>query len=205
MTLSTKLFHLDRILFSSFRRLRLQLLGVNVGKNVCLGKGIKVFKDDTSTIKVGDNCELSEFISLYAIKGGEIKLNKSVKINNHSSLFSRGGKILIDEGTTISSNCGINTEKSKVKIGKNTSIAPKVDIMDRDHVFSKKNVLIKKQGHISKPVEIMDGCWLGVKVTVLKGVKIGKGSVIGANSVVTKNIPSYSVAVGAPAKVIKKR
>ena len=52
---------------------------------------------------------------------------------------------------------------------------------------------------------IEDDCWLGSHVTVTKGVRIGKGSVIGANSVVTKDIPPYSVAVGTPAKVIKKR
>lgn len=57
----------------------------------------------------------------------------------------------------------------------------------------------------SKGIVIEDDCWLGTGVKILDGVTIGKGSVIGAGAVVTKNIPSYSVAVGVPAKVISKR
>ena len=58
--------------------------------------------------------------------------------------------------------------------------------------------------HIKGPVLIEDSVWIGDNVVVLSGVTIGKGSVIGANSVVTKDIPPYSMAVGCPAKVIKK-
>jgi acetyltransferase-like isoleucine patch superfamily enzyme len=205
MSISTKLYHLDRLIFSSFRRLRLQILGVKMGKNANLGKGISVFKDDKSQISIEDNCNMGKNVSLYAINGGKIEVKNNVRIDHHTSLFSRRGNIFINEGSIISSNCGINTEESSVKIGKDVLIAPGVDVMDRDHIFSNKRLPIKFQGHISKPVEIGDNCWLGVKVTVLKGVKIGKGSLIGANSVVTKNIPPYSIAVGAPAKVIKKR
>ena len=54
------------------------------------------------------------------------------------------------------------------------------------------------------PVEIMDNAWIGESVSILPGVKIGKGSIIGANAVVTKDIPDYSIAVGIPARVVKK-
>lgn len=64
---------------------------------------------------------------------------------------------------------------------------------------------IREQGVTREGIIIEDDCWLGSGVKVLDGVTIGKGCVIGANSVVTKDIPPYSVAVGAPARVIKKR
>ena len=61
------------------------------------------------------------------------------------------------------------------------------------------------QGYVSKgDVIIEDGCWLGVGVCILPGVKIGKNSVIGANSIVTRDVPEYSIAVGNPAQIIKK-
>ena len=56
----------------------------------------------------------------------------------------------------------------------------------------------------SKAINIGDGCWLGEKVCVLPGVTIGKKCIIGAGSIVTKSIPDFSIAVGNPAKVIKK-
>lgn len=58
---------------------------------------------------------------------------------------------------------------------------------------------------VSEPIEIGDDVWIGTGVKILKGVKIGEGAVIGAGSVVTRDIPPYSVAVGVPARVIKKR
>ena len=56
----------------------------------------------------------------------------------------------------------------------------------------------------SSPVSIGDGCWIGERVTVLPGVSIGAGAIIGAASVVSKDIPAHSIALGSPAKVVKK-
>jgi len=71
------------------------------------------------------------------------------------------------------------------------------------HNFNNKNLYIQDQGHTSSDITISDNCWIAANVTILGGVEIGKGSVIGAGAVVTKNIPEYSIAAGAPAKVIK--
>jgi acetyltransferase-like isoleucine patch superfamily enzyme len=92
-----------------------------------------------------------------------------------------------------------------VKIGQNCMIAPHSGIIANQHRFDDLSRPIREQGVTSQGIVIEDDCWLGHKVTVLDGVTIGKGSVIGAGAVVTKNIPPYSVAVGVPAKVISRR
>ena len=100
-----------------------------------------------------------------------------------------------------------------VKIGKEVEMGPNVFIADYNHEYRDITQSVLVQGitytnngqNISKPsLEIGDGTWLGANVVVVGEIKIGKHCVIGANSVVIKDIPDYSVAVGAPAKVIKK-
>jgi len=100
---------------------------------------------------------------------------------------------------------------ANVEIGDNVLIASKVYISDLSHGSyqgdksdSHPDSIPKERPLYHKDVIIKDNVWLGEFVTVLPGVSIGKGSIIGANSVVAKDIPDYSIAVGSPARVIKK-
>ena len=92
----------------------------------------------------------------------------------------------------------------EMKIGRDVLIADKVYISDNLHGFEDidKNIISQPLKHASVIIE--DEVWLGENVCVLPGVTIGKHSVIGCNAVVTKSIPPYSVAVGSPAKVIRR-
>jgi acetyltransferase-like isoleucine patch superfamily enzyme len=80
-----------------------------------------------------------------------------------------------------------------------------VYICDFDHVISDIHVPIKDQGIVKSPVRIGPDTWLGTKVSVLKGTRIGRGSVLGAHAVVRGDIPDYSIAVGTPARVVRNR
>jgi acetyltransferase-like isoleucine patch superfamily enzyme len=79
-----------------------------------------------------------------------------------------------------------------------------VYITDQNHGYTDVSMPISKQSQPERPVSIGNGSWLGHGSIVLPGVTIGEHVVIGANSVVTRDIPSYSVAVGSPAKVIRR-
>lgn len=98
----------------------------------------------------------------------------------------------------------------RVSIGNNVLMASHIYISDNSHGFYKgkhqsspSEAPILRSYYVTS-VEIEDNVWIGEGVIVMPGVTIGKGSIIGANSVVTKSIPPYSIAVGQPAKVIKK-
>lgn len=90
-----------------------------------------------------------------------------------------------------------------VIIGKDVLIAAHCCISSLNHNYTHR--LVREGEIIKKETIIEDDVWLGYGVIVIPGVKIGKGSVIGAGSVVVTDIPSYSIAVGNPARVIKKR
>jgi acetyltransferase-like isoleucine patch superfamily enzyme len=112
-------------------------------------------------------------------------------------------ELIIGDGTHIGNFNHIYSTKSVV-IGKKVLTADKVYISDNLHSYENINIPIIDQPikQIST-VEIGDGSWLGENVCVI-GARIGKNCVVGSNSVVTKDIPDYCVAVGAPAKVIKR-
>lgn len=92
----------------------------------------------------------------------------------------------------------------KMIIGKNVMIADGVYISDNLHGFEDVTLRVQEQPLKYGQVIIDDDAWIGENVCVLPGVTIGKHSVIGSNSVVTKSIPPFSVAVGSPAKVIRQ-
>lgn len=153
-----------------------------------IGNGSVIFKplilNNTGSIYVGNKV----YISPYAwLMGGE-----------------SNSKTLIISDYTVIGNFSHIVGLNKVCIGKNVLIADKVFITDCNHNFDNINLPIKNQGvKILGEVYIGDDSWIGENVSII-GTKIGKHCVIGANSVVVNDIPDFSVAVGVPAKVIKK-
>lgn len=113
--------------------------------------------------------------------------------------------IKIGEGVSINFNVLIDSCGGSISIGNNVLIGPNCVFRAADHVFSDITRPINKQGHFGGRIVIEDDCWLAANVVVVKDVTIGKGSVIGAGAVVTKNIPQYSIAGGVPARVIGNR
>ena len=93
-----------------------------------------------------------------------------------------------------------------VSIGKDVMMGPECYIYTRNHSFSSLDKPMRLQGYEKgRPVVIEDDVWIGARVTILPGVRVGKGAVIGAASVVTKDVPQYAVVGGNPAKILKFR
>lgn len=113
-------------------------------------------------------------------------------------------RVRIGEGTFLNMGVMIAAERL-VEIGEHCMLANGCFVSDASHRYDDPEKPITWQGFQSKgPTRIGDNCWLGIGVVVTSGVTIGERCVIGANSVVTKDIEPFSVATGAPAKVIKK-
>ena len=120
---------------------------------------------------------------------------------NYSPEICIGDNVTIGNGYHISSAC-------RISIGNNVLMGKYITIVDNSHGKTAREVMdispIKRELLILGEVVIDDNVWIADKVTISKGVKIGRGAIIGANSVVTTDVPPYSVVVGSPAKVIKQ-
>lgn len=110
----------------------------------------------------------------------------------------------IGDGTRIAGHCVLSAARS-IRLGRRVLFARGVYIADHTHAYDDAGRPVLEQGFTRvEPVEIGDGAWLGENVVVGPGVTIGRGAVIGANAVVLDDVPSFAVAVGAPARVVKR-
>lgn len=132
--------------------------------------------------------------------GDSVRINRGADIKAHS-----GGNSYIEIGESAIIGAYSCLSGRYIKIGKFSMLGPHTGIFANNHEFKDPLRYINTQGHTYQGIVIEDDCWLGSGVKVLDGVTIGRGSVIGAGSVVTKDIPPYSIAVGAPAKIIGQR
>jgi acetyltransferase-like isoleucine patch superfamily enzyme len=119
-------------------------------------------------------------------------------IRCHEGSLRIGDKVVLGRENTV--NCYLDVE-----VGAATIIVDRVYVTDFDHVIADVTVPIKDQGIVKAPVRIGPDCWVGAKVSVLRGSRIGRGSVLGAHAVVRGDVPEYSIAVGAPARVVRNR
>jgi acetyltransferase-like isoleucine patch superfamily enzyme len=111
--------------------------------------------------------------------------------------------ILIGENVTIEQNLHL-TCANRIVIGNNTAIAANVTITDIEHPYTDVNIPIERHDLVVKEVVIGEDSKIYNNAVILPGVHIGKHCVIGANSVVARDIPDFSVAVGAPSRVVKQ-
>lgn len=118
--------------------------------------------------------------------------------------FEHVDKLSIGNNVSIHQMCYIDAG-GEIEIGNDVSVAHRTTILSSNHHYNDMSIPIKYQGMKHAKTVIDDNVWIGCGVTVLAGVHIGTGSVIGANSVVTKSIEENSVAVGNPAAIIKSR
>lgn len=126
-----------------------------------------------------------------------------------------GSDVNIEKGAMITSlmkigdrsGVGINaTMHGTVIIGKDVMMGPECIVYTRNHAHDRTEIPMRQQGfEQEKPVIIDDDVWIGGRVTILPGVHIGKGSIVGAGAVVTKDVPEYAIVGGNPAKIIKYR
>ncbi len=150
----------------------------NIEGNISVKGSYQLWNDNVS---IGDGTNIYPNITLWG--PGEIKIGKHVELGINTIVYS--------------SECVI--------IGDYVNIAANCYIIDSNHGIKKSSRIQEQTSVVKGPVIIDDDVWLGAGVKVLSGVHIGKGAVIGAGAVVTKDIPSYAIAAGVPAKIIGYR
>lgn len=137
----------------------------------------------------------TKLVRYIVVKGFIRKCGRNVNIQNRARI---GPSLEIGDNSGVGENCRIG---SNTKIGNNVMMAPDVIICTENHKYTKETY----EGWIKKPVVIEDNVWIGYRVIILPGVRIGRNAIIGAGAVVTKDVPSYAIVGGVPAKVLKMR
>jgi acetyltransferase-like isoleucine patch superfamily enzyme len=164
---------------------------LSFGKEAAIGERCHILVPYRASLAIGKNCYLGRNVEVSA--GGDIV------IGDYSSIQDRS--ILVGD----------------VNLGRYCVLSLNVLMTSGRHYFNKwPPLLIRDQdarvaadlelstAH-SRPITIEEDCWLGMNSVVMPGVTIGRGSVVGSNTVVTHDVPPYSVVVGAPARVVQKR
>jgi acetyltransferase-like isoleucine patch superfamily enzyme len=162
---------------------------VNTGKNVQLGPGTVFEAGPQATVQLGN--------SVWIGNDCEISTTERIYIGDRTSLQHRTqlhGHVTIGAGCVCAANLYISSGEHSFRD------VPHMHIRLQD--FHRVRLL---SGNKERPVLIGDDCWLGINVVIMPGVKIGRGCVIGANSVVTRSLPPYTVAAGIPARAIGQR
>jgi acetyltransferase-like isoleucine patch superfamily enzyme len=142
---------------------------------------------------------------LEALREGRLELGQGVLLEPGVWITAPGqARVWIGEGTFLNRNVMVAAQEL-VEIGAHCMLANGCFVSDANHRFNDPDQPITWQGFESKgPTRIGENCWLGVGVVVTSGVTIGERCVIGANSVVTRDIEPYSIAAGAPARVLRR-
>jgi acetyltransferase-like isoleucine patch superfamily enzyme len=152
-----------------------------------------------------DNCEINGLSKRGLIFGDRVTIGKNAIIRP-SNMY--GGAI--GEGLKVGNNSNIGPYgyigcSGYIEIGDNVMISPRVSMYAENHVFSDPDIAMKHQGVKKGRITIESDCWIAANSIILSGVRIGKGSVIAAGSVVTKDVEPYSIVAGSPARLLKKR
>lgn len=158
-------------------------------------------------LQLGNNVFIGEYVTIFQDKeGGKVKLDHRVHLYGNLCIQTgEEGSLTIGADTHIQPRCQFSAYKAPIQIGCSVQIGSNCAFYSYNHGIA-PGKLIKEQPLETKGgITIEDDVWLGFGVIVLDGVRIGRGAVIGAGSVVTHNIPAGAIAVGIPARVVKMR
>jgi acetyltransferase-like isoleucine patch superfamily enzyme len=182
------------------RKLFYPMMIPDCGKGIVWGKNMVIRYPQK--IRIGDKCIFDDGCVLDA-KGESnqgISIGKFCMLGRHTVLGCKNSDIMIGDHAGISPHCII-------QVGENVVIGPMVYLAGGgNYHFDRTDIPISEQGMDFKGgIRIGDNCWIGANTVVLDGVTIGHDAIVGAGSVVSKDLPPLAIALGNPAKIIKMR
>ena len=171
-------------------------------------RGALVLND--SALIVGNHFALANSAEVGAEKAGVIEFGDNVTVGPHSIISTAGDTLKVGSRTSFFSNCIIS---GAVAIGNDCLFANNVTVLSGTHQIRGGGTIRENDAAYERsatyqpydPITIEDDCWLGANSVILPGVKLGKGTVVGANTVVTKSSQDYAILGGVPARVIGSR
>lgn len=163
-----------------------------------------------SKISLGRGVRIGDYVLIDALGKEGVHLGDRVSIGPYTRICVSGSLASLGRGVWIGDDSAIGDFShiggaGGVVIGRNTIAGSYMSIHPENHNYSDTNTLIRLQGVNRQGVQIGDNCWLGAKVTILDGAKIGNGCVVAAGAVVRGRFPDDVIIGGVPAKILKKR
>lgn len=156
---------------------------IEIGNKVEFRRNIELRSHGTSKIIISNNVRIDRGVRLLAANNAVLKLSEKVRIGLYS-ILNGGDSITIGEKGLVSGFVYLQTSM---------------------HGYAQKSTSVQDQGYNHSPITLEDDTWLGTHVVVMPGVTIHKGGIVGSNAVVSKDVLSYQVVAGIPAKPIKGR
>jgi acetyltransferase-like isoleucine patch superfamily enzyme len=158
---------------------------LSTGKNVFIDDGVLIYRDEA---------------------GGPVEIGDSVHLHRETIIQTgQGGSISVGQQTHIQPRCQFSAYKAPIVIGQRVEIAPCCAFYPYNHGMMEGQPVRSQPLRSKGGIIIEDDAWLSVGVIVLDGVRIGKGAVVGAGAVVTKDLPENSICSGVPARIMKMR
>jgi acetyltransferase-like isoleucine patch superfamily enzyme len=183
-------------------------MGHSAGK-VLIGRGVRLAY--SSRLHAGRDLIIEDGAEVNCLARDSIKLGNRVTIGKYATIRPAnlyggaiGAGLVVGDHSNIGPYAYIGCS-GPIQIGSNVMISPRVSIYAENHVIAGVDIPMKEQGVTQKGVVIEDDCWIAANSVILDGVRIGRGSVVAAGAVVSRDVPPYTVVAGVPAKVIKNR
>lgn len=151
-------------------------------------------------IEIPWDAEIGAGVFMQATDGGRIVIGRNTSIASGAHIVAGGGQITLGQSCFVGVGSMV-IAKNCVFIGDDVLMAEYVVIRDQDHAVCTRP--IRSAGFVTAPIHIGCDVWIGSKATVLRGVTVGNGAVIGAHALVRNDVPAYALAVGVPARAIK--
>ena len=178
-------------------------------RRLVMGRGARIidprhFRTGGGLIRLGEHSK----IECTSIDG--IRVGRNFKLGAFSRMIASGTLSDLGRGITIGDNVGISEFSyiggaGGVRIGSDVIVGQYFSTHPENHNFAELDQLIREQGVSREGIEIGSNCWIGARVTILDGVKLGKGCVVAAGSVVNREFPDNSIIGGVPARLIRMR
>jgi acetyltransferase-like isoleucine patch superfamily enzyme len=192
-----------------FRGWLVERRGVTAGRRFGLGAAVRILYP--RCLVVGDDVTICEHSYLHCLSARGVRIGSHTSFDRNLWLHCGGnpedhahGYFQIGDNSYIGCNAVMGAGGG-ILIGNHVRIGQCVNIHSENHNFSDATRLIKDQGVRYEGVLVEDDVWIGSKATILDGVTLGQGAVIGAGAVVTRSVPAYAIAAGVPARVIGQR
>lgn len=164
--------------------IKLKYMKTNIGRNTYIDNTVQVH--GWANLRIGENCTIGErtilTINNRAVSENQIAIGSNSYIGRNN-FFSAGKRITMKEFTMTGNNCAF---------------------VSSNHVFENPDIPYALSGATEESIEIGVNCWIGIGVMIIGNVKVGHGSIIGANSLINKDIPPFCIVVGNPQRIVKR-